>query len=107
LDAFVMAMSLSGLGHAAEEAVEAAVHVADTGHGPHAEHHPEGEAERGTEHYCFGSVHTCGCCPTAVAAATHSTLMPVRAARHVGHAVDDDDLPADGIRKRIDRPPRA
>lgn len=111
LVALLMAMSLSGLSHAAEEAVESAVHVADTGHDAHAEHRPEDQRDSCPDpcpdQCCPSTVHNCGCCPTAVAATDGSSLFAARAAEPVGRAAVDDVVVLDGIRKRIDRPPRA
>jgi hypothetical protein len=105
--ALLMAMSLSGLSHAAEEVAESAVHLADTGHSAHAELHPEGEATQDTEHFCFGAVHHCGCCSTAVAAPIGSSQILVGAARKLRGPPTADDYIADGVPRRIDRPPRA
>lgn len=105
--AVMLVMTLSGLSHAAEELVENVVHVADTGHGAHADTHPEGETGPGTEHFCFGTMHNCGCCPAAFAAATGSTQLPFHATHRLHLGVGSDDVDSDGIRSRIDRPPRA
>lgn len=102
-----MALSFSGLSHAAEEVVESAVHLADTGHGAHAGDHPEGEAKPGQEHFCFGAVHNCGCCPTAFAAPVGPVALPSHGAHRLRRQFLDDDPIVDGVRLRVDRPPRA
>lgn len=107
LVALVMAFSLSGLLHGAEEVIESAVHVADTGHGAHAGDHPEGEADPGQEHFCFGAVHTCGCCQTAVAAQIGALVLSFHATERLDPRLAYDDATLDGILWRIDRPPRA
>lgn len=103
----MLVCSLSGLSHAAEEVVENIVHVAATGHGAHAAEHPEGETGPDTEHFCFGVMHNCGCCPAAFAAGTGSTSLRLQAMQLVALGFGSNDVAADGIRSRIDRPPRA
>ena len=105
--ALALALSLSGLSHAAEEMVESVVHVAATGHSAHASEHPEGDGHTGAEHFCFGTVHHCGCCSTAFAVTTGATWLPMRTIHRVQHRYVEDDLAHDGVRVRIDRPPRA
>lgn len=105
--ALILALNLSGVSHAAEEFVENVVHVAETGHGAHATDHPEGHADRSTEHDCFGNVHHCGCCRTAVAAAFGSPLLPEGTTHRVAPPSTTGDNRASGVRARIDRPPRA
>ena len=107
LCAVLVAMSLSGVSHAADEVVENAMHLAETGHAAHADLHPEGEPGADREHYCFGSVHNCGCCASAVAAPPASAALPAPSAVIVRKLGSSWAVGSDGVRSRIDRPPRA
>ena len=100
-----MVLSLSGVAHAAEELVESAVHVAETGHGAHCAEHPEGTASN-AEHFCFGSVHNCGCCPSAVDAPRSSVRLPPQGLCQATLELPRPDAVRDGVRDRVDRPPR-
>ncbi len=103
-----VALSLSGMARAAEEAVESAVHVAETGHGAHATTHPEGGSHADPEHFCFGAVHQCACCPSGVAVVQPNSVAASSGDRPEAVALTwRGGQAVDGIRKRIDRPPRA
>ncbi len=107
LVAWLVALSLSGLVEVGEEVVENAVHVAETGHGAHASEHAEGDACPEAEHFCFGSLHNCSCCPTALATPACGTRFPSPAFQWLDVQASVADVMSVAVHDRIDRPPRA
>lgn len=105
--AILLAMSISGLSHAAEEGVEMVLHSPDTGPHVHADHCGDDGVAVTPEDFCFGGAHHCGCCPTAFAAPLPSTSLPCPASDRLREDILNEDAPLDGMRARIDRPPRA
>ncbi|MCA9717875.1 MAG: hypothetical protein H6713_34065 [Myxococcales bacterium] len=108
----MLALSLSGLspiaGELAERAAEETTADANCGPRQRGEHDDcDDDCDDGCDDdgCCVGFVHSCGCC--AAALPPDASRLPVRTARRVQHRLADDDDAHEGIRARIDRPPRA
>ena len=56
---------------------------------------------------CMGALHSCGCCPNVVGATSHAPNLPSPLQNDPRCACTDDVEVREGVRARIDRPPRA
>ena len=56
---------------------------------------------------CMGALHSCGCCPNVVGATSHAPVLPNYSDNDLRCACSDDLEVREGVRARIDRPPRA
>lgn len=111
--ALFMALSMSGIAHAAEELAQDAEHLEHVVHeavvaNAHSScEHAEDELTHGVEHFCFGAVHNCACCPSAVANTTPA--ITVRGALLLSLALQPrtHGVSLEGIHSRVERPPCA
>lgn len=96
----LMVMSLSGLAHGAEEAVGAIV-------APDCGDDCDDCDDDCDDEFCFGTMHNCGCCPTAVAATASAKTLPASPTFHADYGTAHEDAAREAVPSRIDRPPRA
>lgn len=56
---------------------------------------------------CTGALHSCGCCPNVVGATSHAPALPSPLESDLRCAGSDKLEVPEGVRARIERPPRA
>ena len=55
---------------------------------------------------CMGALHSCGCCPNVVGATSHAPALTSPFVNDLRCACSDELEVREGVRARIDRPPR-
>ena len=104
LRGFVVATLCLGVTPGLGELLSDGMHLVAEGHTSH----EEGHAAPDSEHGCTGWQHTCGCCVSmTVAPAVPVMVTPLTVPNDVMVAPTPPESGAVGVRKQLERPPRA
>jgi hypothetical protein len=92
---------LNGLAPGIAEAIEAAVHLAETGHVAHSVAGEDDLGDQGPEHACGATLHHCDCCTASPGTEAVRTELVTPVARPSG----SPDVPVRGFASRVLEPP--